>query len=93
MMINQVPKSNMHLATESEEEYFSEEDGPLERIKLSLGGKLQQTYDRTAHLDSAASDIMETSHKMQTYMNSRRQQHPPRADDANSFERDDAIFQ
>jgi hypothetical protein len=93
MMINQVPKSNMHLATESEEEYFSEEDGPLERIRLSLGGKLQQTYDRTAHLDSAASDIMETSHKMQTYMNSRRQQHPPRAEDANSFERDDDIFQ
>ncbi|KAG2187608.1 hypothetical protein INT44_005297 [Umbelopsis vinacea] len=85
MMINQVPKSNMHLATESEDDYFSEEDGPLERIKLSLGGQLQQTYDRTSHFDSVAADIMETSHKMQTYMSSRRQ-HPPRA---NSFEQDD----
>jgi hypothetical protein len=89
MMINQVPKSNMHLATESEEEYYSEEDGPLERIKLSLGGKLQQTYDHTAHLDSAAAEIMETSHKMQTYMDSRGHVQSRSTDRTNPFERND----
>lgn len=52
-------------------QYLSEEDGPLQRIKMSIGGKLQQVDEQTAYMDSAAADIMETGHGVQSVMTSR----------------------
>ncbi|CAO3659226.1 unnamed protein product [Umbelopsis vinacea] len=69
--INQLSKPNFQFATESDDEYLSEEDGPLQRIKMSIGGKLQQVDEQTAYMDSAAADIMETSHAVQSVMTSR----------------------
>lgn len=54
-------------------QYHSEEDGPLQRVKMSITGRLQDVDEQTAYMDVAAADIMETGHKLQSVMTSRDQ--------------------
>jgi hypothetical protein len=63
----------------------SDEDGPLQRIRMSIGGRLQDIGNQTAYMDDAAAQIMETGHKMETLFRSRGQaaQHVDSKDDFN----------
>ncbi|KAJ2956615.1 hypothetical protein NQZ79_g7585 [Umbelopsis isabellina] len=71
--INQTSKPSLHMAAQAEDDYVSDEDGPLERIRMSISGRLQDVDNQTAYMDDAAAQIMETGHKMDALFRSRGQ--------------------
>ncbi|KAG2179253.1 hypothetical protein INT43_002103 [Umbelopsis isabellina] len=71
--INQTSKPSLHMAAQAEDDYVSDEDGPLERIRMSISGRLQDVDNQTAYMDDAAAQVMETGHKMDALFRSRGQ--------------------